>query len=116
MNAQSDKHISKFFAEHIGQDNCVAVTGPESENVKETISMMQETLERNGKPCCLNLITENDSKFLGKLAKEKRMKDSLVDLPRIEAALADLQNSTKDKAPKTKKEDPKSLAAAAALE
>ena len=33
---------------------------------------MQALLEQNGKPCCLNLITENDNKFLRKLDKEAR--------------------------------------------
>lgn len=51
----------------------MVVTGPESESVKETLTKMQETLEKNGKPCCLNLITEPDSKFLGKIAKAKRI-------------------------------------------
>ena len=32
---------------------------------------MQALLEQNGKPCCVNLITENDSKFLADLKKPK---------------------------------------------
>ena len=39
---------------------------------------MQATLEKNGKPCCLNLITDNDSKFLAKIAKEKRIQEELI--------------------------------------
>jgi hypothetical protein len=30
---------------------------------------MQDLLEQNGKPCCINLITDNDSKFLENLKK-----------------------------------------------
>jgi len=39
---------------------------------------MQELLEKNGKPCCLNLITESDNKFLAKLAKEKRIAEEMI--------------------------------------
>lgn len=30
----SDKHQLKFFTEHIGAENCLVVSGAESENVK----------------------------------------------------------------------------------
>jgi hypothetical protein len=39
---------------------------------------MQELLEKNGKSCCLNLITEIDNKFLAKLAKEKRIAEEII--------------------------------------
>ena len=70
---QSEKHLFKFFSEQIGRENCMVCSGPESEQVKQSLDKMQATLEKNGKPCCLNLITENDSKFLAKIAKEKRI-------------------------------------------
>jgi hypothetical protein len=35
-------------------------------------------LEKNGKPCCLNLITESDNKFLAKLVKEKRIAEEII--------------------------------------
>ena len=53
-------------------------TGPESEHVAQSLEKMQATLEKNGKPCCLNLITDNDSKFLAKIAKEKRIQEVLI--------------------------------------
>ena len=30
---------------------------------------MQEIIEQKGKPCCINMITESDKKFLDGLAK-----------------------------------------------
>lgn len=35
---------------------------------------LQAFIERNGKPCCLNLITERDNKFLKNLEKSKEGK------------------------------------------
>lgn len=77
---------------------------------------MQGTLEKNGKPCCLNLITEPDSQFLEKLAKAKRIKDNTAELAKVEEKLAEIAANTKTQGEKPKKEDPKSKAAAALLE
>jgi adenylate kinase family enzyme len=112
-NAASEKHILKFFHDHIGTGNCMVLTGPESDNPKETLVKMQQTCERNGKPCCLNLITEPDSKFMAKIAKEKRLKEEALAAEQArEAALAAELAAAKD--PKGKKgEDPKVAAALA---
>lgn len=81
--------------------------------MKQSLDKMQATLEKNGKPCCLNLITENDSKFLAKIAKEKRIQEELLAEQAREAQLAaELANQAKD--PKDKKGDAKAAAAALA--
>lgn len=56
----------------------MVVPAVSSENNSQTLKKMQELLEKNGKPCCLNLITESDNKFLAKLAKEKRIAEELI--------------------------------------
>jgi hypothetical protein len=111
--AASEKHILKFFHDHIGQGNCLVITGPESDQPKETLSKMLAICEKNGKPCCLNLITEPDAKFMAKLAKEKRLKEEALAAEQArEAALAAEAAAAKD--PKSKKgEDPKAAAALA---
>lgn len=55
---------------------------PISENLKvinsfaasepEIFGGLQDFIEKNGKPCCLNLITEKDNKFLKNLAKQQQ--------------------------------------------
>lgn len=77
-NTASDKNIIKFFINHITASNCMTVSGQDSENAKATTAKMQGLLEKNGKPCCLNLITEADNKFLAKLAKEKRIQEEIL--------------------------------------
>lgn len=38
----------------------------------EILAELQDFIERNGKPCCLNLITERDTKFLKNLEKQQQ--------------------------------------------
>ena len=38
----------------------------------QTLTKMQTLLEQNGKPCCINLITDGDNKFLRKLERKER--------------------------------------------
>ena len=38
---------------------------------------MKTLTEKNGKPCCINLITEADNKFLRKLQKDEEAKIKL---------------------------------------
>ena len=42
-----------------------------SENEFELLSTLQHFIERKGKPCCLNLITDRDNKFLKNLEKKQ---------------------------------------------
>lgn len=41
-------------------------------NQDKTLKLMQAKLEQNGKPCCLNLITENDNRFLKNIERQAR--------------------------------------------
>lgn len=41
-------------------------------DVPKTLESMKETLEQNGKPSAINLITENDNKFLRHLERQAR--------------------------------------------
>ena len=76
---------------------------------------MQNLLEKNGKPCCLNLITESDSKFLGKLAKEKRLaEEAVAEQLRLQqvAEAEEAAKNSKDNKKAAGKEDPKAAALA----
>jgi len=64
-NLQTDSHIHNFFVKLIGAECCILLDKPEeTQNVDKTLKRMRELLEQNGKPCCLNLITDADNKFL----------------------------------------------------
>ena len=39
---------------------------------EKTLKLMREKLEQNGKPCCLNLITDDDNRFLANIEKQAR--------------------------------------------
>lgn len=63
-----DLNLRDFFSGVIGAENCAVLEGPENmEDEKKALSVMTNLAERNGKPCCINLITEADNKFLKKL-------------------------------------------------
>ena len=36
---------------------------------EKTLKLMRAKLEQNGKPCCLNMISEADNRFLANIAK-----------------------------------------------
>ena len=38
----------------------------------EFLADLKRFIEQGGKPCCLNLVTEEDNKFLKRLEKEKK--------------------------------------------
>ena len=38
---------------------------------ERNFALLQEFIEQNGKPCCLNLITDRDLKFLKQIEKKK---------------------------------------------
>lgn len=41
-------------------------------NQDKTLGLMCAKLEQNGKPCCLNLITDNDNRFLKNIERLAR--------------------------------------------
>ena len=58
----SRETVKEFFTEHIGYQNILFVDVGLPE--KEKISKMEEIIEQKGKPCCINMISNDDKKFL----------------------------------------------------
>ena len=57
----------------IGADNCVVFDSPEkTADVQKTLEAMKSTLEKNGKPSAINLITDNDNRFLRRIDRQAR--------------------------------------------
>ena len=91
-NIESESHIHHIFTQLIGEENCMLLDNPEiTANQDKTLSMMQAKLEQNGKPCCLNLITDNDNKFLKNIER----------LARREAREKEMDKSQAEDQPKT---------------
>jgi ribosomal 50S subunit-associated protein YjgA (DUF615 family) len=44
----------------------------ETVNTDGTLEKMRQLLEQNGKPCCLNLITDADNKFLRNIERQAK--------------------------------------------
>ena len=65
--ADSGETIKDFFDDAIGHANVLVVDSTTEEG--EQLAKMQEIIEQKGKPCCINMITESDKKFLDGLAK-----------------------------------------------
>ena len=84
--ADSGHSVQDFFAKTLGKLNGDI---PISENVKsvhaiangdmEQLVDIQEFIEKRGKPCCLNLITDRDNKFLRALEKQQKTGDKPAD-------------------------------------
>jgi hypothetical protein len=66
-----EKHLLAYFKKLIGKDSCMVKLAHAGSDEAKELKEMQEFLEQNGKPCCVNLITENDSKFLNDLKKPR---------------------------------------------
>lgn len=64
--------MTAFFSKVIGESNVMVRmaqggAGGEEFPGAEDLAEMQRFLEQNGKPCCVNLITDADNKFLANL-------------------------------------------------
>lgn len=59
---QQDNSVQDFFGKLINKDNIKTVKSAKEE--AKIIASLQKFIEKNGKPCCLNLITDKDIKFL----------------------------------------------------
>jgi len=75
-----------MFQAVIGEAACLTkVFGPPPEDKtplqleSECLSSIQEFCEKNGKPCCINLITEGDLKFLKSLEPVEEPKAAATD-------------------------------------
>jgi adenylate kinase family enzyme len=78
-SATDAKHLFAFFQTVIGSQACMMrqVQPPQDEKTPqeveaETLVEIQAFCEQNGKPCCINLITEGDLKFLKSLEEVKQ--------------------------------------------
>lgn len=60
--------VKDFFTQTIGYQNVLAVDC--TEPTEEQLGKMREIIEQKGKPCCINMITEEDNKFLNGLKKQ----------------------------------------------
>jgi adenylate kinase len=72
----SGETVRDFFNQLIGYQNVLVVDG--TTPAEEQIARMRELIEQKGKPCCINMISDEDRKFLSdlekKAAKELRRK------------------------------------------
>lgn len=59
--------IKEFFTATIGYPNVLVVDSLLPKD--EQLSKMREIIEQKGKPCCINMITDEDNKFLNGLKK-----------------------------------------------
>ena len=63
-----ESSVKDFFTQAIGYQNVLVVdsTAP----TEEQLGKMREIIEQKGKPCCINMITGEDNKFLLGLKKQ----------------------------------------------
>ena len=86
-SVDADTHIHNFFSKLIGDENCMLLDNPEvTADQEKTAKLMRAKLEQNGKPCCLNLITENDNRFLKNIEKMARREAREAELAKSQAA------------------------------
>lgn len=101
----SGETVRDFFTEIIGYQNVLSVDASQPE--PQQLAKMQEVIEQKGKPCCINMISDDDRKFLANLekaaAKEARAK------ARAEAA-ARAAEAAEASGDQTGKEEDKSVA------
>ena len=64
---ESGETVKDFFTNAIGYPNVLVIDAMIPE--EEQIVKMQEIIEQKGKPCCINMITDDDKKFLNGLKK-----------------------------------------------
>lgn len=86
--------IKEFFTATIGYPNVLVVDSLLPK--EEQLSKMREIIEQKGKPCCINMITDEDNKFLNGLKKlaEKEARAAA----RAAAALAVAEGSAVEEA------------------
>ena len=86
-SVDADTHIHNFFSKLIGDENCMLLDNTEvTADQEKTANLMRAKLEQNGKPCCLNLITENDNRFLKNIEKMARREAREAELAKSQAA------------------------------
>lgn len=66
----SGSTVKDFFTGAIGYQNVLVVDAMSED--KDQLLKMKEIIEQKGKPCCINMISDKDKKFLADLDKTKR--------------------------------------------
>lgn len=66
----SGTQVKDFFTEAIGYPNVLVIDAMLQE--EELLPKMKEIIEQKGKPCCINMITDEDNKFLANLEKMRQ--------------------------------------------
>jgi hypothetical protein len=77
-SASDEKHLMTYFKNLIGEKACMLKIAQPGTEESQELKEMQDLLEQNGKPCCINLITDNDNKFLENLKKPATVNDTAV--------------------------------------
>ena len=62
-----ENNIKNFMVEMIGHENVLDVDAMAEES--EILGRMKEIIEQKGAPCCINMITDSDRKFLDGLKR-----------------------------------------------
>lgn len=83
LTSDGETHIYNFFTRLIGKQNCVLFDAANTleANEPETRRTMEQLLEQNGKPCCINLVNDNDKKYLKhleRLARKKALEEAIA--------------------------------------
>lgn len=63
-----ESNVKDFFTQAIGHHNVLVVDS--TEPTEDQLGKMREIIEQKGKPCCINMITAEDNKFLLGLKKQ----------------------------------------------
>jgi adenylate kinase len=69
---ESGSQTIDFFVSACGEDKVLQEQVTDIENEKFIVDLKQ-FIEQGGKPCCLNLVTEEDSKFLRRWEREQKL-------------------------------------------
>lgn len=85
---ESSQCVNDFFKLTIGEQNMLTIDC-QMEEAKAQL-LMQDHVEQAGKPCCINLITDEDNKYLRSLAKVARKAEKAA--RKEQEAVDDAQN------------------------
>jgi adenylate kinase len=99
--------VAEFLSKALPED---AIKTMNAFGEGDILQELQAFIEVNGKPCCLNLITENDTRFLKKLEEEptEAEDDELAAIVRVEEEANQVrEEQKKEKAAKDAEEEEK---------
>lgn len=94
--------VKDFFTQAIGYPNVLIIDAVTNED--EQLLKMKEIIEQKGKPCCINMISDGDKKFLADL--EKAAQKETRAKAREAAAAEALANPPTDSNPENEEPNP----------